>query len=253
VATVAVPAGFADASAVTAVRAGDAYVLDGVAAYVLDGHVADLVLVPASVAPDAPLALFAISPARAQPGEVLARTPLPALDETRKLARLEFRRTPARMVGRPDAGGDVVDKVVTNACVALASELVGICQWGVAASAEYASARQQFGRPIGTFQAIKHKCVDMLVDLEAVKALAYYAAWTAETNAPELAVMSSLAKAECSDAARTITTETLHVHGGLGFTWEHPAHLYLKRAASAALLFGDAAHHRELVCQGLGL
>jgi alkylation response protein AidB-like acyl-CoA dehydrogenase len=253
VATVAVPAGFADGSAVAAVPDGDGHVLDGVAAYVLDGHVADLVLVPASVAPDAPPALFAISSARALPAEVLRRTPLPALDETRKLARLEFRRTPARMVGRSDSGGDVIGGVVTNACVALASELVGVCQWGVVASATYASTRLQFGRPIGTFQAVKHKCVDMLVDLEAAKALAYYAAWTAETNAPELAVMSSLAKAECSDAARTITAETLHVHGGLGFTWEHPAHLYLKRAASSALLFGDATHHRELVCQGLGI
>jgi alkylation response protein AidB-like acyl-CoA dehydrogenase len=251
-----VPAGFADASAVTAVPAagdGDGYVLDGVAAYVLDGHVADLVLVPASVAPDAPPALFAISSARAHPSEVLGRTPLPALDETRKLARLEFRRTPARMVGRSDSRGDVIRGVATFACVALASELVGVCQWGVAASAAYATERLQFGRPIGSFQAIKHKCADMLVDLEAAKALAYYAAWTAETNAPELAVMSSLAKAECSDAARTITAETLHVHGGLGFTWEHPAHLYLKRAASSALLFGDATHHRELVCQGLGI
>jgi alkylation response protein AidB-like acyl-CoA dehydrogenase len=253
VATVAVPAGFADASAVTASAHGDGHVLDGVAACVLDGHLADLVLVPASVAPDAPPALFAISPARALPGDVLTRTPLPGLDETRKLARLELRRTPARLVGPASSAAAVVDAVVTNACVALASELVGVCQWGVAASAEYASSRLQFGRPIGTFQAIKHKCVDMLVDLEAAKAIAYYAAWAVETNAPELAVMSALAKAECSDAARTITAETLHVHGGLGFTWEHPAHLYLKRAASSALLFGDAAHHRELVCQGLGL
>jgi alkylation response protein AidB-like acyl-CoA dehydrogenase len=253
VATVAVPLGSLGGSVTTASTDGAGFVLDGVAPYVIDGHVADLVLVPASVAHDAPPALFALSPARALPADVLTRTPLPSLDETRKLARLEFSRAPARMVGAPGSGADVIDAVVTYACVALASELVGVCQWGVAASAEYATTRLQFGRPIGTFQAVKHKCVDLLVDLQAAKALAYYAAWTAETNAPELAVMSSLAKAECSDAARTVTTETLHVHGGIGFTWEHPAHLYLRRAASSALLFGDAAHHRELVCQGLGL
>jgi alkylation response protein AidB-like acyl-CoA dehydrogenase len=122
----------------------------------------------------------------------------------------------------------------------------------VATSAEYATERVQFGRPIGTFQAIKHKCVDMLLELESAKALAYYAAWAAETDAPDLPVMSSLAKAECSEAAVEVAFETLHVHGGIGFTWEHPAHLYLKRAESSALLFGDPSHHRELVCSRLG-
>jgi alkylation response protein AidB-like acyl-CoA dehydrogenase len=123
------------------------------------------------------------------------------MDRTRKLARIEFHRTPAELVGAPGAGDEIVEAVLKKAAVALASELVGICQWGVATSAEYASTRVQFGRPIGTFQAIKHKCVDMLLDLEAAKAVAYYAAWTVETDAPDLPVMSSLAKAECSEAA----------------------------------------------------
>ena len=252
VATFAVPAGVADGSAVTASERDGQYVLDGVAQYVLDGATADLVLVNAKDDDDDRPSLFAVPSANELASDVLTRTPLHSMDQTRKLARLEFHRTPAQLVGAPGAGDEIVEAVLTKAAVALASEQVGICQWGVATSAEYARTRVQFGRPIGTFQAIKHKCVDMLLDLEGAKAVAYYAAWTVETGAPDLPVMSSVAKAECSEAALDVATETLHVHGGIGFTWEHPAHLYLKRARSSALLFGDPGHHRELVCQRLG-
>ena len=251
--TFAVPGGVADASAVAATADGDRFTLDGIAEYVLDGHVADLVLVAATIGEDDAPSLFAIASAGAVPTDVLVRTPLTSIDETRKLARLEFRGTPAQLVGTRGAADGVVDTVLTKAVVALASESVGVCQWGVATSADYARTRFQFGRPIGTFQAIKHKCVDMLLQLEGAKAVAYYAAWAVETDAPDLAVMSSVAKAECSEAARDIATETLHVHGGIGFTWEYPAHLYLRRAQASELLFGDPGHHRELVCRGLGL
>jgi alkylation response protein AidB-like acyl-CoA dehydrogenase len=252
VATFAVPAGVADESAITAMAEGDEYFLDGSADYVLDGATADLVLVTAKLN-DGPSSLFAIPSAHTLSPGVLSCTPLTTLDPTRKLARLLLRRTPARLVGAPSTGDLVADVVLTNAAVALASEQVGLCQWGVATSAEYARTRVQFGRPIGTFQAIKHKCVDMLLDLEGAKALAYYAAWTVETNARDLSIMSSVAKAECSEAALEVAAETLHVHGGIGFTWEHAAHLYLKRAQSSALLFGDPGHHRELVCEHLAL
>jgi alkylation response protein AidB-like acyl-CoA dehydrogenase len=253
IATFAVPAGVADASAVVAAVTDDGFVLDGVAEYVLDGHTADLILVPATLGPDGARSLFAVSSARALPPDVLTRTSLTSMDQTRKIARLELRHTPAQLVGTKGSADVVVETVLTTAAVALAAELVGICQWGVATSAEYATTRLQFGRPIGTFQAVKHKCVDMLLALESAKAVTYYAAWTAETNAPDLAVMSSVAKAESSEAALEVAAETLHVHGGIGFTWEHPAHLYLKRARTSGLLFGDPAHHRELVCQRLGL
>jgi alkylation response protein AidB-like acyl-CoA dehydrogenase len=251
VATFAVPAGVADSSAVTATARNGQHLLDGVAQYVLDGAAGDLVLVHAKTDDDRS-SLFAIPSASVLSSDVLTRTPLHSMDQTRKLARLEFHRTPAHLVGAPGAGDEIVGAVLKQAAVALASEQVGICQWGVATSVEYARTRVQFGRPIGTFQAIKHKCVDMLLDLEAAKAVAYYAAWTVETDAPDLPVMSSVAKAECSEAALDVATETLHVHGGIGFTWEHPAHLYLKRARSSALLFGDPGHHRELVCTRLG-
>jgi alkylation response protein AidB-like acyl-CoA dehydrogenase len=253
IATFVVPAGIADGSAVVAAAADDGFVLDGVAEYVLDGHTADLILVPARLEPDDAPTLFAVSSARALPPDVLARTSLTSMDQTRKIARLELRRTPAQLVGAKGSADVVVETVLTRAAVALAVELVGICQWGVSTSAEYATTRLQFGRPIGTFQAVKHKCVDMLLALEGAKAVTYYAAWTAETNAPDLAVMSSVAKAESSEAALEVAAETLHVHGGIGFTWEHPAHLYLKRARTSGLLFGDPGHHRELVCQRLGL
>jgi alkylation response protein AidB-like acyl-CoA dehydrogenase len=255
VATFAVPAGFADGSALTATAsgssAGDGHVLDGVAEYVIDGSAADVVLVCAATG-GGQSSIFAVSSANAFSSGVLTRTALQSLDRTRKLSRLEFNDTPAQLVGGFGGGAAVVDAVLRKATVALASELVGICQWGVATSAEYARDRVQFGRPIGSFQAIKHKCVDMLLDLESAKALAYYAAWAVETDAPDLPVVSSVAKAECSEAAVDVTIETLHVHGGIGFTWEHPAHLYLKRAESSALLFGDPRIHRELVCTHLG-
>jgi alkylation response protein AidB-like acyl-CoA dehydrogenase len=252
IATFAVPAGVGDPSVIAASAHDDHYVLDGVAAYVLDGAAADLVLVAALVEGVGP-SLFAVASAHSLPDDVLTRTPLHAMDQTRKLARIEFHETPARVVGTPGAGDEIVALVLERAAVALASELVGVCQWGVATSAEYARTRVQFGRPIGTFQAIKHKCVDMLVELEGAKALAYYAAWTMETDAPDRAITSAVAKAECSEAAVDVAAETLHVHGGIGFTWEHPAHLYLKRARSSALLFGDPSHHRERICEELGI
>ena len=253
IATFAVPAGFADGSAVVAAADGDRFSLDGVAEYVIDGHTADLVLVTATLDHEDAPSLFAVSSAGTLPSDVLARTPLTSIDQTRKIARLEFHRAPAQLVGTSGAADGVIATVLTNAAVALASEVVGICQWGLSTSAEYARTRMQFGRPIGTFQAIKHKCVDMLLRLEGAKAVAYYAAWAVDADAPDLAVMSSLAKAECTEAALEVAAETLHVHGGIGFTWEYPAHLYLRRAQCAHLLFGDPGYHRELVCRGLGL
>jgi alkylation response protein AidB-like acyl-CoA dehydrogenase len=254
VATVALPAGTGDRSDVVAAADGERVLLYGVADYVIDGQSADLVLVVARrSARDRDVALFAVPNAQSLSQEVLSRTPLETLDHTRKLARIQFRSTPAELVTTTRPVPELLDIVSAKAAVALACESVGVCQWGVAESAEYAKMRWQFGRLIGSFQAIKHKCVDMLVQLEAARVLAYYAAWTAETDAPDLALMSSLAKAECAEAAREVAAETLHVHGGIGFTWKHPAHLYLRRAQSSELLLGGARHHRDLVCQRLGL
>ena len=254
IATFAIPPGRPDdGPSVAAARRPDGYTLDGFADHVIDGHIADLIVVPATVDGGSSTSLFAVRAAQAQSAAVLRRTLRPSMDATRKIARLEFNRAPAQLLGEPGSGQAVVDSVRARAAVALASEQVGICQWGLAASVSYAKTRFQFARPIGSFQAVKHKIADMLVALESAKAVAYYAAWAAATDAPDLNVTSSLAKAECSEAALDVAAETIQVHGGIGFTWEHPAHLYFKRAKSAELFLGPPSYHRELMCQALGV
>src|ERR1017187_6425356 len=121
------------------------------------------------------------------------------------------------------------------------------------ASVEYAKNRVQFGRPIGSFQAIKHKCADMLLDVESAKSAAYYAAWAAQERNDELPIAASLAKSFCSEAYFHCAAENIQIHGGIGFTWEHHAHLYFKRAKSSELFLGDPAYHRELLAQQLGI
>jgi alkylation response protein AidB-like acyl-CoA dehydrogenase len=118
---------------------------------------------------------------------------------------------------------------------------------------DYAKIRHQFGRPIGSFQAIKHKCADMLVQVESAKSAAYYGLWAAAELNDELPAVASLAKAYCSNAYFQCAAENIQIHGGIGFTWEHPAHLYFKRAKTSQLLLGDPTYHRELVAQRIGI
>jgi alkylation response protein AidB-like acyl-CoA dehydrogenase len=252
IATFAIPPGTPDDSpGVAASRRDGGYVLDGFADYVIDGHIADLILVPATLDGGSSVSLFAVSAVQSRPAPVLRRTLRPSMDATRKIARLEFGHAPAQLIGEPGAGQKTIDAVRAKAAVALASEQVGICQWGLAASVSYAKTRIQFARPIGSFQAVKHKIAEMLVRLESAKAVAYYGAWAAQTDAADLDVIASLAKAECSEAALEVAAETIQVHGGIGFTWEHPAHLYFKRAKSAELFLGTPSYHRELICRAL--
>ena len=254
IATFVIPAGAPDdRPGVAAVPQPDGYVLDGFADQVIDGHIADLIVVPATVDASGATSLFAVSSVSSRPDPALKRTLRPTMDETRKVARVEFNHAPAELIGELGAGQAAIDAVAARAAIALASEQVGICQWGLAASVSYAKTRYQFARPIGSFQAVKHKIADMLVALESAKAVAYYGAWAAETDAADLDVIASLAKAECSEAALDVAAETIQVHGGIGFTWEHPAHLYFKRAKSSELFLGTPAYHRELICQALGV
>jgi alkylation response protein AidB-like acyl-CoA dehydrogenase len=135
----------------------------------------------------------------------------------------------------------------------LAAEQVGGAQKVLDMAVEYAKVRVQFGRPIGSFQAIKHKCADMLLEVESAKSAAYYGMWCAAEMNEELASVASLAKAYCSEAYFHSAAENIQIHGGIGFTWEHPAHLYFKRAKSSELLFGDPSYHRELLAQRIGI
>ena len=230
-----------------AAKKGDGWTLNGHKMYVIDGHTANLMVVAART--PAGVTLFAVQDDA--PG--LTRTPLPTMDQTRKQARLEFSDAPAALIGTDGGAEAGLSKTLDLAAVALAAEQVGGAQHVLEASVEYAKTRIQFGRPIGSFQAIKHKCADMLLEVESAKSAAYYAAWAAAEDSDELPVVASLAKSYCSEAYFHAAAENIQIHGGIGFTWEHPAHLYFKRAKSSELLLGDPSYHRELLAQRIGI
>ena len=230
-----------------ATNSGDGYTLSGTKSFVLDGATANLILVAART--NGKVSLFAVD------GDAsgLTRTPLSTMDQTRKQAKLDFDNTPARLIGTEGEGASVLDKVFDLIVVGLAAEQVGGAQKVLEMAVEYAKVRVQFGRPIGSFQAIKHKCADMLLEVESAKSAAYYGLWCASELNDELPSVASLAKAYCSEAYFHAAAENIQIHGGIGFTWEHPAHLYFKRAKSSELLFGDPTYHREKLAQRIGI
>ncbi|MAT02212.1 MAG: acyl-CoA dehydrogenase [Acidimicrobiaceae bacterium] len=238
-----------DESGVTmqATASGDGYILDGTKMYVLDGNTAEIILVAART--DNGVSLFQVEAG----AEGLTRTSLATMDQTRKQSRLDFSSTPATLIGADGDAWSTLTTVLDLAAVALSAEQVGGAQMCLDMSVEYAKVRVQFGRPIGSFQAIKHKCADMLLEVESAKSAAYYAGWCAAEMNDELPSTASLAKAYCSEAYFHAAAENIQIHGGIGFTWEHPAHLYFKRAKSSELLFGDPTYHRELLAQRIGL
>jgi len=230
-----------------ATNAGGSWTLNGEKLYVTDGHTADLVLVVARTAKG--LALFAVDGS----AKGLTRRALATMDQTRKQAALEFSNVTAELIGADGDGARILSTVLDLVAVGLAAEQVGGAQKVLDMAVEYAKVRVQFGRPIGSFQAIKHKCADMLLEVESAKSAAYYAMWCASEMNDELPQVASLAKAYCSEAYFHATAENIQIHGGIGFTWEHPAHLYFKRAKSSELMFGDPTHHRELLAQRIGI
>jgi alkylation response protein AidB-like acyl-CoA dehydrogenase len=251
------PSGRWDApgSGVTYAPRGTAYELSGASSFVIDGHSADLVLVVArpSTAPiDGVPSIFVVS--AATPG--LERRALTTMDMTRKQAEVTLRqvRVPASaLLGGADTGSQTLARTLDLAKVALAAEQVGGAQRCLDMSVEYAKTRVQFGRPIGSFQAIKHKLADMFVEVESARSASYYAAWAAAHSDEELPAAAAMAKAFCSDAYFHVAAETIQIHGGVGFTWEHDAHLFFKRAKSSETLFGDAALHRAVIARQMGL
>ena len=174
----------------------------------VDGATAGLILVVGRT--PAGLSLFGVK----GDAEGLARTPLATMDQTRKQARLEFADTPAWLIGTDGGAGAGLSKTLDLAAVALAAEQVGGAQRCLDSSVEYAKTRIQFGRPIGSFQAIKHKCADMLLEVESAKSAAYYAGWAAAEDSDELPVVASLAKSYCSEAYFHAAAETIQIHGG---------------------------------------
>jgi alkylation response protein AidB-like acyl-CoA dehydrogenase len=226
--------------------------LSGTKSFVLDGLGADLIVVAArqpGTSGVEGIGLFAVDGS----ADGLTRNALDTIDMTRKQARLEFDGVKARPLGESGSSWPALSKTLDLAAVYLSVEMTGGAQACLDLSVDYAKNRVQFGRPIGAFQAIKHKCADMLLRVESAKAASYYGLWSAAEDDDELPVVASLAKAYCSDAYFFCATENIQVHGGMGFTWEHDAHLYFRRAKSSELLFGDSTYHRELLAKRLGI
>ena len=249
------PSGKWDAAGITmeaAENVGGEFTLTGEKMFVIDGFTADLIVVVARIAGTSGTDGITFFTVRGD-ADGLNRTALSTMDMTRKQAKLEFNNVVATPLGSTSGGFAAFSKTLDQAAVALANEMMGGAQKVLEQSVEYAKVRVQFGRPIGSFQAIKHKCADMLLEVESGKSAAYYASWAAAEDNEELPVVAALSKAYCSEAYFHATAENIQIHGGIGFTWEHPAHLYFKRAKSSEIYLGDPTYHRELLAQRIGI
>jgi len=245
--------GPAGVEAILAPRSGGGFTLSGSAGFVVFGHVAQWLIVaaraPGSVGAQG-ISLIAL-PA-ATPG--LRVEKVSALDLTRPYARLDFDHIPVpaeAILGAPEQAGAALQHALALGNIALAAEQVGGAEQCLHFTVEYARQRVQFGRAIGSFQAVKHKLADMMVAIEAAKSAVYYAACAADEDPAQLAEAAAVAKSFCTDAFAQCAGEAIQLHGGIGFTWEHDAHLYFKRARASANLLGDAIHQRELIAQQL--
>jgi alkylation response protein AidB-like acyl-CoA dehydrogenase len=249
------PSGKWDAAGITmeaTENVGGEFTLSGEKMFVLDGFTADLIVVVARQAGTTGSDGIQFFTVRGD-ADGLNRTALSTMDMTRKQAKLEFNNVAATPLGSTADGFAAFSKTLDQAAVALSNEMMGGAQKVLEMSVDYAKVRVQFGRPIGSFQAIKHKCADMLLEVESGKSAAYYASWAAAEDNEELPVVAALSKAYCSEAYFHATAENIQIHGGIGFTWEHPAHLYFKRAKSSEIYLGDPTYHRELLAQRIGI
>ena len=239
----------------TCSRTAAGYILRGTKSYVLDGHTADLLIVAARTENSEGaegVSLFLV------PGDAdgVKQAWLPTMDQTRRLASVELNDVvvPAdALVGEEGRGWALCERTLDLARIALAAEQVGAAEMCLDMSVEYAKVRKQFGRPIGSFQAIKHKCADMLMMIESARSAAFYASALAGQGERDLEEAASSAKAFCSDTFFHCAAENIQIHGGIGFTWEHAAHMYFKRAKAAEVLFGAPSFHRERVAKRMGL
>jgi alkylation response protein AidB-like acyl-CoA dehydrogenase len=230
-------------------RRGEQFVLSGTKRFVPFAHVAGLILVVARTGSgDDGTTVFAV------PGDVagLTQTPNVEMDHTTRTSTLTLDgvSVPAdAVIGQVDRGWEVVGPTLQRAAVGAAAEMLGAARRCMEMSIEYAKVRHQFGQPIGAFQAIKHACAEMLLEVENSHAATYYAAWALDAGSPDAALAVSAAKAYVGDASRKVCGSSIQVHGGIGFTWEYDLHLYVKRAKHLEPLYGDADFHREQALQ----
>jgi alkylation response protein AidB-like acyl-CoA dehydrogenase len=226
---------------------GGRWVLGGTKSFVLDAVGADLVVVAARSA--AGLSLFAVDPRDSG----LQHERLPTMDPTRRLSRLSFSGVSAQLIGDDGDGARVLARVSNLAAISLAAEQVGGAGRCLQMAVDYARSRAQFGRLIGSFQAVQHMCTDMLIDLECARSAVLCGVGAVSANPEQLQTNASLAKSYAADAFVRIAERNIQVHGAIGFTWEHQAHLYYKRAKSGQLMFGDSTLHRRLLAETVGL
>jgi len=251
------PSGRWDAAGIEAMATADSsgYLLQGTKLFVPDAHLADLILVAVRTERgqgEDGISLFAVE----TPKEGVTVTQLATMDQTRRLCEVKLDRVRVgkdALVGAAGAGWAILQRITDRAKVALCAEMCGGAERVLEMSVEYAKVRVQFDRPIGSFQAIQHKCANMLLLVESSKSATYYAAWAVANDAPEAPLAAAMAKSYASDAYRVVAGEGIQIHGGIGFTWEHDMHIYFKRAKSSEFTFGDATFNRERVAQLIDL
>ncbi|HEX3882145.1 MAG TPA: acyl-CoA dehydrogenase [Stellaceae bacterium] len=231
------------------------FTLSGTKLFVPDAHLADIIVVAARTRDGTTLedgvSLFVVP----RDAAGLAITVMPSIDETRKLCevRLDNVSVPeSALLGELHGGWPALSRVFDVVAVALSAEICGGAQRVLDMTVEYAKLRETFGKPIGSYQGVKHKCADMLVEVENARSLTYYAAWAVDGHEPDAALAVSMAKSYASDASRKVSNSGIQLHGGIGMTWEHDLHLYMKRAKASEVAFGDATWHRERVARLIG-
>lgn len=234
---------------------GDGFVLSGAKLFVPDAHVSDFMIVAARTQPGEDrgqgLTLFLLD----TKAKGVAVQPCQTMDGSRKQSEVRFdgvRMSKADVLGEVGRGWVPLSRVLERAAVGLAAENVGGAQKALEIAVEYAKVRHQFGQPIGGFQAIKHRCAEMLVMVEGSRSILYWAAWAVDDDPGQAALAASAAKAYTADAYRTVATLGTQILGGIGITWEHDMHLYLKRAKANQVALGDTAYHQEEVAKQLG-
>jgi len=246
-----------DAAGITlaAREARGGFTLSGTKLFVPDAHLADVLVVAARTRDGSTMedgvSLFLV-PKNTAGVEVRL---LPSVDETRKLCEIRFDNVTApatAILGELHAGWPALERVIDRAAVALSAEMCGAAQRILDMTVDYAKMRVAFGKPIGSYQGVKHKCADMLIEIENAKSLTYYAAWAVDEGEADAAMAVSMAKAAASDAGRKVCAAGIQLHGGIGMTWEHDLQLYLKRAKASEIALGDATWHRERIARLLG-
>jgi alkylation response protein AidB-like acyl-CoA dehydrogenase len=240
----------AEGVALVAKAEGAGFRISGTKLFVHDAHNADFLVVPVRTGGSGKdgITLLVVD-AKAQGVSIRL---LKTMDQTRRLCEVGFEGVVVgqdAVLGEVGQGWQQLDRLIDHAKVAISAEMCGGAQKVLDMSVEYAKVREQFGRPIGSFQAIQHKCADMMVLVESAKSATYYAAWAVANDVPEAHLAACMAKAYCSDAYRKVSAEGIQIHGGIGFTWEHDMHLFFKRAKGSEVTFGDATWNRELVAQ----